>query len=68
MSSDGLKYAYNKIATFLKFNENQKYGITLIVSPVWMFCGFINKPYHVDPQTEIPLYLDGFAYAGIFNL
>jgi len=43
-------------------------GVTLIVTPVWMFLGVISQPYHVDPVTEIPLYLDGFAYAGIMTL
>ena len=43
-------------------------GVTLIVTPVWMFLGVISQPYHVDPNTEIPLYLDGFAYAGIMTL
>ena len=33
-----------------------------------MFVANIEKPYHVDPETELPLYHDGFAYTGIFNL
>lgn len=71
MAPEGLKYAYNKIANFLKLNDLQQIygvGVTIIVTPVWLFVGVINDPYHVDPATDVPLYHDGFAYAGIFNL
>lgn len=43
-------------------------GITLIVSPQWMFVCIINNPYHIDDDSQIPLYLDGYAYAGILTL
>jgi hypothetical protein len=71
MAPDGLKYAYSKIANFLKLGDLQSVhgcGVTLILTPVWMFVGIINKPYSVDPSTDVPLYHDGFAYAGILNL
>ena len=71
MASEGLKYAYGKIASFLKLSDLQSLhgvGLTIIVSPVWMFVSILNEPYHVDPVKEVPLYHDGFAYAGIFNL
>lgn len=71
MSPDVLKHNYNKMQTFLGINDlTQNYGVgaTLIVTPVWMFLGVISQPYHVNPVTEIPLYLDGFAFAGILGL
>lgn len=71
ISPEGLKIAYSKISGFLKLGDLQAThgcGVTLIVTPVWMFVAVINKPYHVDPSSDLPLYHDGFAYAGIFNL
>jgi hypothetical protein len=71
MAPDVLKHNYNKMQTFLGMGElTTKFGVgaTLIVTPVWMFLGAITQPYHVNPSTEIPLYLDGFGYAGILGL
>lgn len=42
-----------------------------------MFLGLINQPYHYEKlmdipgkelENGIPVYLDGFAYSGIFNI
>jgi hypothetical protein len=70
MAAEGLKYAYKKISDFLRLSELAPMGVglTVIVTPVWMFVGILSEPYHVEPATELPLYLDGFAYAGIYNL
>ena len=70
MAAEGLKYAFKKIAEFLRLPEMAPHGVglTVIVTPVWMFVAILNDPYHVEPETELPLYLDGFAYAGIYNL
>lgn len=71
LAPEGLKYAFGKIANFLKLSDLQSLhgvGLTIIVTPVWIFVGILNEPYHTDPVTEVPLYHDGFAYAGIFNL
>ena len=41
------------------------------MSPAWLFVGALNQPYHIEKQVvgeDIPLYLDGFAYAGHFNI
>ena len=37
MNSEGLSYGYKKLSTFLNIEENQHLGITLVVSPQWMF-------------------------------
>lgn len=71
LAPEGLKYAFGKIANFLKLSNLQTdhgVGLTIIVTPVWIFVGILNQPYHTDPATKVPLYHDGFAYAGIFNL
>ena len=36
-----------------------------------MFVGTLNRPYHYEKDRDgrdLPVYLDGFAYAGIMNL
>jgi hypothetical protein len=71
MAPDGLKYAYQKMQNFINLAELTQLhgsGITLIVTPVWMFLGVVSQPYHTDPSTDIPLYLDGFAYAGVLTI
>lgn len=42
LAPDGLKYGYQKIASFLKLLDHQAQGVTLIVTPVWMFVAVIN--------------------------
>ena len=65
--------------TFLNLKEKQHLGITLLVTPQWMFLATVQKPYHREQQIDfevegkqedggIPLYLDGLAYSGIINL
>ena len=68
MNVAGLKYAYSKLSTFLGLEENLDQGITMIVTPNWMFVSVLSSPYHVEKSNGYPLYLDGFAYSGIYNL
>lgn len=84
MKPEGLKYAYNNISNFLKLKENQDLGITVIVAPQFMFVATISQPYHMESrtvmvdfeysdeqqaaETDVAVYLDGFAYCGIVNL
>lgn len=37
LNVEGLCYAYNKLANFLNFRNKPDLGITIIVSPSWMF-------------------------------
>jgi hypothetical protein len=50
LAPEGLKYAYQKIAAFLKLSTLQAHGVgvTIIVTPVWMFVSILNQPYHID--------------------
>ena len=81
VSRDELNYTYKKICAFLGLHTNQDTGITVIVTPQWMFVGVIHQPYHIEPEIKAPsgededverheltLFLDGFAYAGVVNL
>lgn len=77
LSVEGLKYGYKKLASFLGLNENPDAGLTLIVAPQWMFLAPMYQPYHLEKELDIfgsnledgvPLYHDGFAYAGILNI
>ena len=77
LSIEGLKYGYKKMVNFLGLNKNTNAGLTLIVAPQWMFLAPMYQPYHLETELDIygkdieqgvPLYHDGFAYAGILNL
>ena len=82
LTHDGLKHSYNKIASFLKLKDKPDAGVTLIITPTFMFVGLIQNPYHIEPEIEntdlesieeyvrheLTLFLDGFAYAGFVNL
>lgn len=77
LNQDGLYFAYKKMYGFLELNTKRNHGMTLIVSPNWMFLAQMEQPYHHEQDLDIPgadlengigVYLDGFAYAGILNL
>ena len=42
-------------------------GLTVLVSPKWVMVSFIKDSY-VKVGVDTPLYLDGFAYAGLLQL
>jgi len=63
--------------SFLNLNKKPNVGITLIITPKWMFLSPIENPYHFEKELNIPghdlengvpVYLDGFAYGGVFNI
>jgi hypothetical protein len=71
MTAEGLVYAYNKLYQFLNLKNKPDLGLTIIVTPQWMFVATIYDAYHVENfrnDRDFPVYLDGFAYAGILNL
>ena len=78
LNNEGLTYGYKRMYQFLDFKEDKKqFGLTIIVTPKWMFLAAINQPYHNETKLNIPghdidggvpVYLDGFAYAGVINL
>lgn len=77
MNGEGLKYGYMKMAQFLELSKKQNCGLTLILTPQWMYLSLIERPYHYETELDVPgakcengtpVYLDGFAYGGIINL
>ena len=59
MNCEGLKYAFSKISTFLDLQTTASdQGLTIIVSPEFMFVALIDKPYH--KQEEV-LSFDGLV-------
>lgn len=74
---DGITFSYKKLINFLDIASKPDLGLTLVISPNWMFMTTIVGPYHIDNSVNIPgaelesglpVYLDGFAYCGIINL
>ena len=73
MNQDGLQYAFGKLAYFLdlKKTKNSHFGLTIVVSPQWMFVATLGQAYHEEMQRDgrkYPVYLDGLAYAGVVNV
>ena len=66
-TAEGLTYAYNKIANFLELREADKAGMTVLITKHWILVALIEKPYHTTAK-QMPCYLDGFAYAGLFKI
>lgn len=66
LSEDGLVYAYSKCAGFLRLKQRPDVGITVLLSPKWMFVTPMTQPYTFNAGK--PVYLDGYAFAGLVNL
>lgn len=60
-------YAYQKIVNFLQLGKRQQSGLTIVITPKWLFVAVISNPY-VTNNRAIPVYLDGFAFCGLVNL
>ena len=41
LNAEGLKYGFNKIKDFLAFRQNSDAGLTIIVTPDWIFACLI---------------------------
>ena len=57
---------YRKLFTFLKLDARPEVGLTLIVTPKWMFVAPLVQAYTV--YQGLPVYLDAYAYLGIVNI
>lgn len=67
LSEEGLTFGYNKCKGFLRLKQRPDVGLTVIVSPKWMFVGVLTQPYTVN-SNGCPVYLDGFSFAGLVSL
>lgn len=78
LNIESVMHGYRKAYGFLKLNEKYDAGLTIVLTPNWMFVTRVYSPYHLetmmpglsgaDLEEGVPVYLDGFAYAGIVNL
>ena len=67
LSAEGLVYAYQKIVNFLQLRSRQELGLTVIITPNWIFVAVLVGPY-MNGNNDVPVYLDGLAYCGLVNL
>lgn len=67
LSSEGLIYSYTKCAVFLGLKDDELSGVTMLLTPKWMFVSTLTGPY-MRTTEGLPCYLDGFAYAGAAQL
>ena len=78
LNIDAVQHGYRKAHGFLQLCEHYDAGLTVVASPNWMFVAPIFQPYHLETmmpglqgtelEAGVPVYLDGFAYAGIVNI
>jgi len=45
LTEEGLVYAYTKAMNFLRLNERPDVGVTVIISPKWIFMAVLTQPY-----------------------
>ena len=67
LTEERLVQSYIKCMNFLRLKQRPDLGLTVLISPKWMFIGIITAPYTHATSGE-PIYLDGFAYAGLVNI
>lgn len=67
LTEEGLIYAYNKCMNFLRLKSRPDTGLTVLLSPKWIFVSLLTQPYATN-SNDCPVYLDGFAFAGLVNL
>jgi len=67
LSPDGLTYSYTKCAVFLGLKDDEHSGVTTILTNKWMMVAQLSKEY-MENEDQMPVFLDGFAYAGLAQL
>ena len=58
---------YRRCAEFLRLHTRPDVGVTVLVSPRWMFVSLLTQPY-ATASLGNPVYLDGLAFAGLISL
>ena len=67
LNEEGLHYAYQKCAHFMRFKERPDIGITICITPKWFFCGILTQPYcHTGAGN--PVYMNGLDFVGLFTM
>jgi hypothetical protein len=67
ISEEGLTFGYNKCRGFLRLKQRPDVGLTVLVSPKWMFVGVLSNSYTTN-SNGCPVFLDGFSFAGLVSL
>lgn len=67
ISEEGLTFAFNKCRGFLRLKQRPDVGLTVLVSPKWMFVGILSNAYTTN-SNDCPVFLDGFSFAGLVSL
>ena len=52
LNADGLTYAFTKLSSFLGLKSRQEDGLTIVVSPQWMFVATLNNAYHTEKHRD----------------
>jgi len=66
LKSESLLAEYRKCYQYLKLDKHPDVGITIIVTPKWLFVAPLTSPY--TEQHGMPVYADAYAYLGILNI
>lgn len=67
MNEEGLSYAYQKMAGFMKLKQRPDVGVTVFVTPKWIFCCLLTAPY-CKSHSGHPVYMNGLDFVGLFTL
>ena len=60
-------YGFQKAAALLRLKQRSEVGMTVIISPKWMFVAILTQPY-IHSSQNYPAFLDGFAFSGLVNI
>jgi hypothetical protein len=66
LKAEPLIATYRKCYMMLNLDRHADVGITIIVTPKWMFVATLTGPY--TQHNGMPVYVDGYAYTGIINV
>ena len=58
---------YSRCASFLRLDQRDHLGITVVVTPKWFFLTLIAQPYAYAPNGN-PVYLDGLDFTGLVTI
>jgi hypothetical protein len=66
LKAEPLIATYRKCYMMLNLDRSPDAGVTIIVTPKWMFVATLTGPY--TQHNGMPVYVDGYAYTGIINV
>jgi len=58
---------FMRCQAFLNLQNRPDVGLTVLISPKWLFVSILTQPYATAPNGN-PVYLDGFDFAGLISL